>query len=90
VEPNLPTYTARLSFVVGQDENRLLVLDEHGERAAEINWRPTSYDMPGPSDWDWRLHKLGYSRSSQWRPDSDVGIGFTCHVERITRKENNQ
>lgn len=46
---NLPTtYPARLSFVVGRDENRLLVVAEHGEHVAEVTWRPSDNDQSGP------------------------------------------
>jgi hypothetical protein len=83
VESNLPTYTAQLTFVVGRDENRLLVVDEHGERAAETTWRPSSYEQPGPAQWDYRLHRLGYRRSGPWGPSE--GLGFRAVCERLSR-----
>lgn len=79
-----PTYRAELTFTPGVDETRRAVLDEHGEIAAEITWRPTTYETAGPAKRDYQLHKLGYSRASWWRPDSDSGAGFASHVEPIT------
>jgi hypothetical protein len=58
VESNLPSYTARLTFVAGRDENRLLIVDERYERAAETTWRPTTYETPGPAQWDYQLQRV--------------------------------
>ena len=79
----LSTHTARLSFVVGRDENRLAVFDEHGEQLAERSFRPTTYDSPGPSGWDYELTRIGFARVTQWTPDA---VGFRCTVERIVRE----
>jgi hypothetical protein len=75
-------YRAQISLPAGIDETRLLVVDENGDRAAETAWRPTDNYQPGPAQWDWRLHALGYERTSPWRPDE---LGFACNVEPIIR-----
>jgi hypothetical protein len=84
VTTNLPAYHAVVTFPPGLDETRLHIEDEHGEHVVSTTWRPSSNFHPGPADWDYRLHQLGYARVSPWTPDAD-GIG--CHVQRITRTE---
>jgi hypothetical protein len=75
-------YRAQISMPAGIDETRLLVVDENGERAAETAWRPPDNYQPGPAQWDWRLHGLGYDRRSPWQRSD---LGFEAAVEPITR-----
>jgi hypothetical protein len=67
----------------GLDETRLYVEDEHGEHVASVTWRPTSNVQPGPDDWDYRLHRLGYRRSGPWQPYE--GLEFRAVCERVSR-----
>jgi hypothetical protein len=41
-------YRAQVTMPAGIDETRLLVVDEHGERATETTWRPSDNYRPGP------------------------------------------
>jgi hypothetical protein len=79
----LPTYGAQLVIPPGLDETRLNVEDEHCHHVTGTTWRPENYQS-GPSEWDWRLHRLGFERRSPWRPTE---LGFAADVERIVRNE---
>ncbi|HET6919382.1 MAG TPA: hypothetical protein VFI46_07950 [Jiangellaceae bacterium] len=78
-------YRAQVSMPAGVDETRLLVVDEHGERAAETTWRPADMYRPGPATWDWRLNVLGFARVEPWQPDE---LGFRADVKRIFRDDD--
>jgi hypothetical protein len=74
-------YRAVLTIPAGLDETRLTVVDDTSV-IAETTWRPSDNYQPGPATWDWRLHALGYDRTSAWPPDE---LGFRADVKRITR-----
>jgi hypothetical protein len=79
--PTEPTIHAQISFPPGLDETRLAVVDDTSTLAKHV-WRPADNYRPGPATWDWRLHALGYDRTSAWQPDE---LGFRADVKRITR-----
>jgi hypothetical protein len=81
---NLPTIRAVLTIPAGLDETRLAVVDDTSF-IAETTWRPSDNYQPGPATWDWALYRLGYDRTSPWRPDQ---AGFSCTVQHITRGSN--
>jgi hypothetical protein len=84
VTENLPNYRGLVTFPPGLDETRIAVVEDTAVIAEHV-WRPDDNYRPGPAIWDWRLHALGYDRTSAWQPDE---LGFSTDVKRITREEN--
>jgi hypothetical protein len=75
----VPTYRAVLTIPAGLDETRLAVVDDTSV-ITETTWRPSDNYQPGPATWDWRLHALGYERTSRWEP---TDVGFQATVQPI-------
>jgi hypothetical protein len=73
-----------VTFPPGLDETRLSVKDEH---VAQTVGKPSNNYASGPSDWDYRLHVLGFA------PDIAVAAHWARVRRRrgaITRREHDQ
>lgn len=78
-----PILTARLVFVPGVDRNEILITrsaDVAGfdEVVATTSWQPAG--EPGVASWDRELERLGYQRTSPWRPSEG---GFQTNVQPL-------
>jgi hypothetical protein len=83
VEPGIPPQDEqahRGHFVIrpGREHAQVNVTDSDGAVVAFADLPP---DVVGTAGWDYGLHKLGWHRTSDWRPNQ---LGSTCNVVRIT------
>jgi hypothetical protein len=81
VSNTVPTYTATLAILPGVDTDRLTVAHHTGREVAYRTLKPSTYHKTGPAEWDYALHQCGFTRTSPWT--SDDQLGFTCTVERV-------
>jgi hypothetical protein len=84
IAPDEPAAEYRGHFVIrpGLPHAQVNVTDPGG---AVVAFADLPTDVVGVAGWDWGLHRLGWSRTSDWRPNQ---LGSTCNVARITREEN--
>jgi hypothetical protein len=84
VEPSIPPqheqgpYHGHFVIRPGVEQAQVNVTDPDGAVVAVAD---LPVDVVGVAGWDWGLHKLGWHRTSDWRPES---LGSVCSVARIT------
>ena len=88
VEPSIPSqddqahYRGHFVIRPGLPNPQVNVTDPTG---AVLTFADLPADVVGTAGWDYGLHKLGWSRTSDWRPDN---LGSVCNVTRITRERS--